>query len=88
MLTPWAQKPGRRQIPQDIQEKVPTSLQCILGPSGECVGKESTPLELLMLGSLRYIGHGWTFDDLEESTDNSFICSLNGAAQAFMINTW
>ncbi len=28
----------------------------------------TSPLELLLLGALSYIGHGWTFDDLEEST--------------------
>ena len=27
-----------------------------------------TPMELLVLGALRYLGRGWTFDDLEEST--------------------
>ena len=26
------------------------------------------PIGLLLLGSLRYLGKGWTFDDLEEST--------------------
>jgi len=25
-------------------------------------------MELLLLGTLRYLGRGWTFDDLEEST--------------------
>ena len=25
-------------------------------------------MELLVLGSLRYLGRGWTFDDLEEAT--------------------
>jgi hypothetical protein len=30
--------------------------------------KKVSPLELLLLGSLRYLGRGWTFDDLEEST--------------------
>ena len=25
-------------------------------------------MELLLLGSLRYLGRGWTFDDCEEST--------------------
>jgi hypothetical protein len=25
-------------------------------------------MELLVLGSLQYLGRGWTFDDLEEST--------------------
>jgi hypothetical protein len=28
----------------------------------------ASPLPLLLLGSLRYLGRGWTFDDLEEST--------------------
>jgi hypothetical protein len=28
----------------------------------------TSPLELLLLGAFRYIGHKWTFDDLEEST--------------------
>ena len=27
-----------------------------------------SPVELLVLGSLRYLGRGWTFDDCEEST--------------------
>jgi len=30
--------------------------------------QSKTPLELLLLGALRYIGRGWTFDDIEEST--------------------
>mmetsp|Transcript_18952 Transcript_18952/g.32615 ORF Transcript_18952/g.32615 Transcript_18952/m.32615 type:complete len:198 (-) Transcript_18952:120-713(-) len=34
----------------------------------DCTGKNSSPIELLVLGSLRYLGRGWTFDDLEEST--------------------
>ena len=32
------------------------------------LGKESLPIELLVLGALRYLGRGWTFDDLEEAT--------------------
>ena len=31
-------------------------------------GKVASPIELLVLGALRYLGRGWTFDDLEEST--------------------
>jgi hypothetical protein len=27
-----------------------------------------SPVELLVLGSLRYLGRGWTFNDCEEST--------------------
>jgi hypothetical protein len=34
----------------------------------DAVGKESHPLELLILTALRYLGRGWTFDDLSEST--------------------
>jgi len=33
-----------------------------------CAGKKSSPLELMILGSLRYLGRGWTFDDCEEAT--------------------
>ena len=33
-----------------------------------CAGKQSSPIELMILGSLRYLGRGWTFDDLEEAT--------------------
>jgi hypothetical protein len=32
---------------------------------------ESPPLELMVLGCLRYLGRGWTFDDLKESTEIS-----------------
>ena len=37
-------------------------------PGGKCVGKDASPIELLVLGSLRYIGRGFTFDDCEECT--------------------
>lgn len=33
-----------------------------------CIGQLGNPLELLVLGALRYLGRGWTFDDLEEAT--------------------
>jgi DDE superfamily endonuclease len=36
--------------------------------SKDATGKPSSPLELLILGALRYLGRGWTFDDCEEST--------------------
>ena len=29
---------------------------------------KKNPISLLLLGSLRYIGRGWCFDDLEEAT--------------------
>ena len=37
---------------------------------GRCdvVDSESTPLSLLILCGLRYLGRGWTFDDLSENT--------------------
>lgn len=30
--------------------------------------KRCSPIQLLVLGALRYLGRGWTFDDVEEST--------------------
>lgn len=36
--------------------------------SSDATGKDATPIELLLLGSLRYLGRAWTFDDLEEAT--------------------
>jgi hypothetical protein len=38
-----------------------------MGTSGKNQTK-AKPIELLVLGSLRYLGRGWTFDDLEENT--------------------
>jgi hypothetical protein len=34
----------------------------------KCNGKKSSPTELLLLGSLRYLGRGWTFNNIEEQT--------------------
>jgi DDE superfamily endonuclease len=34
----------------------------------DCFGNRSSPIELLLLGALRYLGRGLTFDDLEEFT--------------------
>jgi hypothetical protein len=34
----------------------------------KCNNKKTSPVELLVLGSLRYLGRGWTFDDVEECT--------------------
>lgn len=36
--------------------------------SANCIKKEATPMSLLLLCSLRYLGRGWTFDDLSENT--------------------
>jgi hypothetical protein len=38
------------------------------GFTGRQNNKNVLPLELLLLGSLRYVGRGWTFDDIEEAT--------------------
>ena len=34
----------------------------------DVAGRRGVPLDLLILGALRYLGRGWTFDDLEEAT--------------------
>jgi len=34
----------------------------------DCCGNKPAPIELLLLGVLRYLGRGWTLDDLEEAT--------------------
>ena len=39
--------------------------------STDAFGRDCSPIELLLLGSLRYIGRGWTFDDLQENTSIS-----------------
>jgi Plant transposon protein len=36
--------------------------------NSDAFGKKSSPIEILLLSCLRYLGRGWTFDDLEEST--------------------
>ncbi len=36
--------------------------------SRSAFGDDTSPIELLVLGALRYLGCGWTFNDLEEST--------------------
>mmetsp|Transcript_13561 Transcript_13561/g.21152 ORF Transcript_13561/g.21152 Transcript_13561/m.21152 type:complete len:162 (-) Transcript_13561:173-658(-) len=34
----------------------------------DAIGRTPMPLELLLLGTLRYLGRSWTLDDLEEAT--------------------
>ena len=36
-----------------------------------------TPISLLLLGALRYLGRGWTFDDLTEATGVSIYVHRN-----------
>jgi DDE superfamily endonuclease len=38
------------------------------GFTGRQNNKKVSPLELLLLDSLRYLGRGWTFDDIEDGT--------------------
>jgi hypothetical protein len=47
--------------------KANTIFESHMGTSGKNQTK-AKPIELLVLGSLRYLGQGWTFDDLEENT--------------------
>ena len=37
----------------------------------DALGKDGVCLELLLLGALRYLGRGWTFDDVAEATQVS-----------------
>jgi hypothetical protein len=55
--------------------------------------KKVSPVELLLLGLLRYLGRGWTFDDCEESTAidqdvhrSSFCVFIKSAVQFFTKN--
>jgi len=36
--------------------------------SHDATGTPSSPIELMVLGTLRYLSRGWTFDDIEEAT--------------------
>ena len=36
--------------------------------SKDCTKEKSNDIKLLLLGTLRYLGRGWTFDDMEEAT--------------------
>lgn len=36
-----------------------------------CTGRKGAPVELLILGALRYLGRGWTLDDICEATSFS-----------------
>jgi hypothetical protein len=54
-----------------------------------------SPIELLLLGSLHYLGRGWTFDNLEESTfiakdvHPSFLTSLwNSVQSTYIPSLW
>jgi len=42
--------------------------------SHDASNRKSSNIKMLLLGSLRYIGRGWTFDDIEEATCISREC--------------
>ena len=44
---------------------------------------KTIPLKLLLLSALRYLGRGWTFDDLEEATAIN-----NETMRQFFTNFW
>jgi hypothetical protein len=48
----------------------------------DAFNRPTTPLPLLVLCCLRYIGRGWTFDDLSENTDIS-----DEIIRVFLINS-
>ena len=39
-----------------------------MGCENDFFRNKTSPIELLLLGTLRYLGRGWTFDDIEEAT--------------------
>lgn len=51
-----------------LLNKVKKSAYFVRWMSKDAAGKDSSPIELLFLGALRYLGRGLTFDDLEEYT--------------------
>ena len=57
-------------------------------------GRLGSPLELLVLGALRYLGRGWTFDDISESTNISeekhrvFLHSFIDIGATIMFDKW
>ena len=58
------------------------------------LGQPGTPLDILILGALRYLGRGWTFDDLFESTGVSeeihrkFLKDFTVACRAYLYPKW
>ena len=63
----------RFRMPYDAWQKL--LAECRTSPifnrwnnTTDAIGISCTPLELLVLGALRYLGRGWTFDDISEAT--------------------
>ena len=53
---------------KDLVEKCERSGYFDRWMSADAIGRPSSPLELMVLGSLRYLGRGLMFDDLEDYT--------------------
>ena len=60
----------------------------------DATGKPASPLSLMLLGALRYLGRGWSFDDLEEATAISEECHRQffhvfiGYGSTFLYDEW
>jgi len=73
--TPSFRKKFRRRfrmtLPQHnvLLNKVKASPLFVRWMGADATGKKASPIELLLLGALRYLGRGLTFDDLEECTE-------------------
>ena len=58
------------------------------------LGQKGIPLEILILGALRYLGRGWTYDDISESTGVSeeshrvFLTAFVKACRAHLYPKW
>jgi Plant transposon protein len=58
----------------NLLELVKSSNEFIRWLSCDALGRPASPIELLLLGAIRYLGRGWCFDDLEELTSISEEC--------------
>jgi hypothetical protein len=54
------------QLLQEFEES--EYFACWKSGRKDAVGDQASPLPLLILGAMRYLGRGWTFDDIEENT--------------------
>ena len=60
----------------------------------DCIGNEPSDLRLLLMGTLRYIGRGLTFDDIEEfsfvsaEVHRNFFCSFLDYGSTYLYNKY
>ena len=50
----------------------------------DATGRDATPIALLVLGSLRYLGRGWTFDDVHNITYSFIFPSYKSLFKLFI----